>query len=93
MYLGLRANALGTYDNNEGYLLDSRYKSTLGYNMESLTAYSVVLGWELTNYVSLRAEYTLQDIELVKGAEAAIPGISGEVDDVNYYGLEVAISF
>ncbi len=93
VYLGLRANALGTYDDNKGYVLDSRYERSLGYNMKSLTAYSVVLGWQLTDNVTVRTEYTLQDIDLVTGAEAAVPGISRLADDAHYYGLEVAVTF
>jgi hypothetical protein len=90
LYLALRANALGTYDRGEGYLLDFRYGSSLGYNMEALTAYSVAVGWKLTKYATLRGEYTLQDIDLVRGAS---PEMRAAADDSDYFGFELGIHF
>lgn len=89
-YLGLRADALGTYDEDAGYLLDSRKASTLGYNMESLTAYSAVLGWELTQNLRLRAEYTHNDIDLVRGVSDAIRDAARKN---NTFAVEVGASF
>jgi hypothetical protein len=89
-YAGVRANALGTYDEHRGYVLDMRRNSTLGYNMESLTAYSAVLGWELTRNVRLRAEYTHQQIELVDGVTQ---DISDESKRPDYFGIEVGAGF
>ena len=89
-YLGLRADALGTYDEDAGYLLDSRESSTLGYNMESLTAYSAVLGWELTRNVRLRAEYTHKDIDLVRGVTDALRKAARDND---IFAIEVGASF
>jgi hypothetical protein len=89
-YLGLRANALGTYDDGAGYLLDSRRSSTLGYNMEVLTAYSAVLGWELNENVRLRGEYTHRDIDLVRGVTQAIGDAARDTD---YFAIEVGASF
>jgi hypothetical protein len=71
-YLALRANGLGTYDRDKGYLLDFRYGSSVGYNMQSLTAYSIGAGWHLTEDITLKAEYTLTDIGLVSGVTSAI---------------------
>jgi hypothetical protein len=89
-YAGVRANALGTYDDERGYVLDMRRNATLGYNMESLTAYSAVLGWELTRNVRLRAEYTHQRIGLVEGVTKAI---SDEAKHPDYFGVEVGAGF
>lgn len=89
-YLGLRADALGTYDDGKGYLLDVRRSSTLGYNMESLTAYSAVLGWELTRQLRLRAEYSHRDIEVVDGVSEAIRDAAQRAD---YFAFEVGASF
>lgn len=89
-YLGLRANALGTYDDGEGYLLDSRRGSSLGYNMQSLTAYSAVLGWELSQNLRLRAEYTHSDIDLVRGVSQALRDAAGNADA---FAVEVGASF
>jgi hypothetical protein len=90
VYAGLRFEGYGTYDDNEGYLLDLGYGSTLGYNMQALEAYSAVLGWRLTESATLRAQYTLRDIELVNGVTAAIRSAADEAD---YFAVEFAISF
>jgi hypothetical protein len=89
-YLGVRANALGTYDGDAGYLLDSRRSAQLGYNMESLTAYSAVLGWDLTSNLRLRAEYTIQDIDLVRGVSQAMADAARDAD---FFAIELGASF
>jgi len=89
-YLGLRADALGTYDADEGYLLDFRRAPTLGYNMESLTAYSTVLGWKLTSNLRLRAEYTHTDIDLVRGVTESIRDAARNADS---FAVEFGASF
>jgi hypothetical protein len=86
----VRANALGTYDEDEGYLLDSRRSGTLGYNMKTLTAYSAVLGWELTSHLRLRAEYTRTDIDLVRGVTPAIRLGAGKAD---YFAVAMGAAF
>ena len=91
-YLGLRANGLGTYDSGEGYLLDSRYARTLRYNMESLHAYSAVIGWRMLRNVTLRAEYTHQDIGLVRGVDAS-PSIRPAQHHLDYWAIEVGVHF
>jgi hypothetical protein len=81
-YLGLRSSGLGTFDRDQGYLLDVRYGSQLGYNMSELQAVSLVLGWRLTQLLTLRAEYTRQRIELVRGVPDAIERAGGSGDFV-----------
>jgi hypothetical protein len=71
-YLGLRANGLGTYDHDEGYLLDVRQAWSIGYNARSLDVYSMVLGWRITDWVTLKAEYGLVDVGLVRGVTSSI---------------------
>ena len=88
-YLGVRANGLGTYDDARGYLLDTR-SSQLGYNMSSLTDYSVVLGWKLIHGLTLRAEYTRRVIDLVDGTPAATHAM---VDDMNAWAVELGVWF
>jgi hypothetical protein len=90
IYLGFRANALGTYDDGEGYLLDFRRSDTLGFNMQTLTAYSLVLGWDLTHSLRLRAEYTFQDIDLVDGVT---PEIRAAARNADFFGVEVGANF
>jgi hypothetical protein len=90
LYVGFRAHGLGTYDRDEGYLLDFRYADRLGYNMESINAYSTVIGWEMLRYVTLRAEYTHVDIDLVRGASASLGGRANSVDS---WGVEVGVHF
>ena len=90
VYLGLRANGLGTYDADEGYLLDFRYGSSLGYNMKSLNAYSVVVGWPVFRHLTLRAEYTHQEIDFVRGTPASIRRNGSNAD---YFGVDVGAHF
>jgi hypothetical protein len=89
-YLGLRANGLGTYDSNQGYLLDSRLAGSLGYNAKSLEAYSMLLGWRLTDGVTLRAEYSIRDVNVVNGVTSAIRGNARGQDT---YGVEIGVDF
>jgi hypothetical protein len=89
-YLGVRANALGTFDGDAGYLLDFRRSSQLGFNMESLTAYSTVLGWDLTSNLRLRVEYTFQDIDLVRGVSLAVADAARRAD---FFAIELGASF
>jgi hypothetical protein len=89
-YLGLRADGIGTYDSKEGYLLDVRRARTLGYNMKSLTAYSAVVGWRVFRLVTLRVEYTHQDIDLVRGTDASIRRHTRDIDSA---AIEVGVHF
>jgi hypothetical protein len=89
-WLALRANGLGSYDRDEGYLLDIRWGQTFGFNMRSLDAYSIALGWRLTKWVTLRMEYTLQDVELVRGARSVL---GGPADRTDYAGVAVGFQF
>jgi hypothetical protein len=89
-YLGLRADGLGTYDENRGYLLDSRQNDFLGWNANSLQAYSVVLGWRMTDGVTLRAEYSLRDVGLVRGVDASV---RDQAEDQDIYGVEIGVDF
>ena len=89
-YVGLRANGLGTYNSNEGYLLDFRQAANLGYNAKSLEAYSMVLGWRLTDGVTLRAEYSINDVGVVHGVSAAV---RGNAEDQDTYAVEIGVAF
>lgn len=89
-WLALRASGLGTYDRDEGYVLDIRFGWTFGFDMRSLDAYSIALGWRLTKWVTFRVEYTLQDVELVRGAQSLF---GGAADRADYVGVAVGIHF
>jgi hypothetical protein len=89
-YVGVRANALGTYDDDKGYFLDSGQINQLGYNPKSQTDYSAVLGWVLNDFVRIRAEYTRRDIDMVNGTTPGIRGLSKKMD---LYAVEVGASF
>jgi hypothetical protein len=89
-YLGLRADGLGTYDDGRGYLLDVRQSPNLGWNSSRLQAYSIVLGWRMTDGVTLRAEYSFRDIGLVEGVDAAVRGAA---EDQDLYGVEIGVDF
>ena len=90
LYLALQANGLGTYDSNKGYLLDIRQNDRLGYNMRSLQAYSIALGWHLTRWTTLRAQYTHQSIDLVNDVPQELRDAA---DDADYFGFELGAAF
>lgn len=89
-YLGLRADGLGTYDSDRGYLLDFRLSGTVGYNAKSYQAYSLVLGWRMTDGVTLRAEYSLRDVDVVNGVTDVI---RGDAEGQDLYGVEIGVDF
>ncbi len=88
-FAGFRADALGSYDRDRGYLLDGRYAETLGYNMESLTGYTALIGWRFGRHVRVRAEYSHRVIELVSGASALRPASR----DADAFAVEVGVRF
>jgi hypothetical protein len=90
VYLGLRGSGLGTFDEDEGYLLDSRYASTLGYNMAEYMAWSAVLGYRLTPGLTLRVEYTRSLVDLVEGVTDPIRNAA---EDVDFVGADLRIAF
>lgn len=89
-YLGMRVNGYGTYDSDTGYMLDLRFRDRLGYNIETMTAYSTVLGFRLNKYITFRLEYTLLDVDVVSGVT---PAIRNAARDTNFFGIEVGINF
>jgi len=89
-YAGVRGQSLGTTDTDKGYLLDFRRASTLGYNMQQQLALSGVLGWDITEWLRLRAEYTHLDIDLVRGVTQAI---RQDARDNDYWAVELGGHF
>jgi hypothetical protein len=89
-YVGLRADALGTFDGNRGFLLDWRYGEALGFNMESFEAWTAVVGWQLGRHAILRAEYSLRDVELVRGAT---PALRDAAEDADVFSVELGVQF
>lgn len=89
-YAGVRANGFGTYDRDEGYLLDFRFAPVAGYNMRSLDVWSLVLGWRLSEQLILRAEYSLADVDLVRGVPQAM---QDDVADSDSLALELGVRF
>ncbi len=89
-YLGLRASGIGTYDEDEGYMFDSRYADTIGWNMGSYEMYSVVLGWRMNEHVTLRAEFTRLDIQLVRGVT---PDLRDAAEDTDYFAVSFGAGF
>jgi len=89
LYLGIRASGLGTYDDSRGYLLDAR-SGSIGYNMASLTDYSVVVGWRMLRGLTLRTEYTRRVIRLVDGTPATLHAAT---DGMDAWAVELGIGF
>jgi hypothetical protein len=89
-YLALRADGLGTYDDDEGYLLDISDVARLGYNTQSIQAYSIAFGWHLTKLATLRIEYQRRRTELVDGVPRSIRNDAGDED---LFGVELGAAF
>lgn len=89
LFVGFRADGLTTGDSDEGYLLDVRYTGQFAYNMESIEAYTGTVGWHLGDYVTLRMEYSHRDVELVRGAAAAL----GSASSSDVYSAEFGLHF
>jgi len=87
--LGLRADRIATDSSDRGYLLSVEFAKDLGYNMQRFTAYSLVLGWQLSSGVAVRAEYSLRDIDLVRGGSA----LRDAARDIDEFALEVGVRF
>jgi hypothetical protein len=90
LYLALRGSGLGTYDDDEGYLLDIRQLHATGYNASSLEAWSIALGWRVNRHVTIRTEYSHQETDLVRGVPRDIRRAGGGAD---YFGVEVGAWF
>ncbi len=90
LFIGLRVDGVGTWDDDRGYLLDVRYTGEFGYNMAHMLAYTAVAGWKLGDYVTLRAEYSHRDVDLVRGAALDLPGKTGNED---LYTVEFGLHF
>lgn len=90
LYAALRANGYGNYDRDEGYLLDFRWAPTAGYNMRSLESWSLGLGWHIGDRVVLRTEYSLVDVDLVRGVHGSM---RRAVSDADTLALELGVRF
>jgi hypothetical protein len=91
LYVAVRANGLGTYDEDEGYFLDIRYRDTLGFNMRALDAYALALGLPVGDHVVLKAQYVIQNIDLVRGVDD--PDIRRYAEHGDFFGVEVGVHF
>jgi hypothetical protein len=89
-YVALRASGLGTYSDNEGYMLDFR-NSAVGYNMSELDTYAIVLGLPLGDYITLKTQYAFQHIALVRGVTSA--SIKNAADHPDFFGMEIGVHF
>jgi hypothetical protein len=91
MYVAVRANGLGTYDDDEGYLLDFRYGDTLGFNMRALDAYALALGLPVGDHVVMKIQYVIQNIDLVRGVSDE--EIRENAAHPSFFGVEVGVHF
>lgn len=89
-YLALRANGLGTFDDDRGYILDNRRREDIGYNADSLVVYSAGLGWHVTRWLTLRTEFSHQRTGLVRGVSASL---QRQADPANLFGVELGAAF
>lgn len=87
----VRASEIGTGSSGKGYLLgDYGSGSPLGYNTRSFSALGLGLGWRLGTGIIVKAEYTLADVRLVRGAPAQARSSAG---GQNVAALGVSLAF
>jgi hypothetical protein len=89
VYLAARASGFGTYNQNEGYLLDFRYPG-VGYNMRALNVYALAVGMPIGDHLNVKAQYAFQQIALVHGVTSAI---EQGAKDANFFGVELGVHF
>lgn len=89
-YLGLRASGLGTYSDDEGYLLDFR-NAAVGYNMSELDTYALVVGLPIGDYITLKGQYAFQRIALVRGVTDE--AIKDAAENADFFGMEIGVHF
>jgi hypothetical protein len=89
-YFAFRASGLGTYSNNEGYLLDYR-DGAIGYNMSQLDSYALVLGVPFSDFITLKTQYTFQRIALVRGVTD--PDVKEAAQHPDFFGMELSVRF
>ena len=89
-YVAFRASGLGTYSNEEGYLLDFR-NGAVGYNMSQLETYALVVGLPLGDYLTLKTQYAFQHIGLVRGVTSQ--SVKNAAAHPNFFGMELGVHF
>ena len=90
-YGAIRWSGIGTFDRDEGYLLEAMNQGgDLGFNARSVEALSGGIGIRLTPGLTLKTEYTWMDFDLVRGAE---PSFGRAAGDRNYFGAGLSLSF
>ena len=72
-YVAGRFSAIGTFDRDRGYAFDAENgASELGFNTRSVDLWQAVLGYRLRSNVTLKAEISRYDHDLVRGVPAAL---------------------
>jgi hypothetical protein len=89
-YVAVRASGLGTYSDDEGYLLDFR-NSAVGYNMSELDTYALVVGLPIGDHITLKGQYAFQHIALVRGV--TVEAIKDGAERGDFFGMEIGVHF
>ena len=91
VYLAGRYSVIGTFDADQGYLLDaSTGGDALGFNTKRVSVFSVGVGYRLTRYLTLKSEYSWFDFALVRGVT---PALRAEARGRSYFGFGATIGF
>ena len=91
LYVAARYSAIGTFDRNEGYLLDAgNGGDELGFNTRRVTVASLGAGIRVTSFLTLKSEYSWYDFVLVRGVT---PDVRAEAGGRNFFGVGVTVAF
>jgi hypothetical protein len=90
-YLAARYSTLGTFDDEEGYLIQGMNEGyELGYNVDRVGITSVGLGMHLNQYITLKSEYSWYDFDVVEGVPGSLRSL-GQAQ--NYFGIGATVGF
>ncbi len=90
LYVAVRYSSLGSGNRDEGYLLPAMNAGgDLGFNTARAELWSAGLGLRLQPGLTLKAEYSWSQFELVRGAGA----LERQIDDKDYLGLGLSVHF
>jgi hypothetical protein len=80
-YLAGRYSEFGTFDSDEGYLIDVMYLGTrLGFNTEHVSQISAGIGFRVSDRITLKTEYSWFDFDLVRGVPDSLRDLADDKD-------------
>lgn len=91
LYIAGRFSTVGTFDSEEGYKFEMMNgANSVGYNISRADIISAALGYRLSQELTLKAEYSLFDIDLVDGVPLSFRRDARRRD---FFGFGLSLGF